>query len=146
MKLLKEKLIEKIAEHIATVILTIISTVILVAAQFVPVKFINSVDPLAWFWLVVVLIIACIALAVYIFVKRPKYVFIPDVAIYKEKRTGNYFCPSCMANGKKSHLKEYDNGWVCMTKDCNRKYYKPGKEPDPPKRKVINKGWVNGWR
>lgn len=144
MKLLKEKLIEKIAEHIATVILTMIIIGIVFAAQFVPVSIINKVEPLTWFWLVVVLVVTCIALAVYIFAKRPKYVFIPDVAIYKEKRTVNYFCPSCMANGKKSHLKEYDNGWVCQTKDCTKKYYKPGKEPKPQERKVIHPGIGDG--
>lgn len=54
-----------------------------------------------------------------------------------------------MTNGKKSPLKEYENAFVCMT-DFKHKYYKPGKEPEPPKRKVISKGigsgWINRWR
>lgn len=136
----------KIKERAVELIITLLFTpFIILAANFTPDDDIKRVDPLIWFWLVIALLTICAFLLVYIVYKREKYIFIPEFAILQEKRTRNYFCPSCMANGKKSHLKKYDNVWVCQTKDCGRKYYKPGKEPKPPGRRIISKGTDNGW-
>jgi len=135
------KIKEKAAEQIVTLIFT--SGIVLVA-KFTPDDFIKGVNPLTWFWLVIFLFAICVFSLVYIIHKKEKCVFIKEFGIYQEKKTGNYICPSCKANGKKSHLKEYDTGWQCMTKDCYRIYYKAGKEPKTPARRVISKGIDNG--
>lgn len=145
MKSFFEKLKEKLADHLIALLATTFAGFISAVAKYSSPYIVGTVDPLSLFWLVVGLIILCLALVAYIFAQRPKYRFIKELDIYQEKKTGNYFCPSCMANGKKSHLKEHDNGWQCMTNECNRRYYKPGKEPKPPERRVISKGIDNGW-
>ncbi len=141
-----DNFIAKIKERAVELIIAVLYTpFIILAAKFTPDDFIRRVDPLIWFWLVISLVTICTFFLVYIVYKREKYIFMQEFGILKEKRTGNYFCPSCMANSKKSHLKEYENGWQCMTKGCNALYYKPGKKPEPPTRRVISKGIDNGW-
>jgi hypothetical protein len=68
---------EKLKEELAKFIAQILITAVLILAMLIPKDAIRSIDPLIWFWLVVVLVIACIALSAYIFAKRPKYVLIP---------------------------------------------------------------------
>ncbi len=143
MKQTWQKVKEEVAKLLAKGIIAILSSAVLILATLIPKDAIRRVDSLIWFWSAVILFAACLALVVYIFRQRPKYIFISELKIYQEKKTGNYFCPSCMANGKKSPLGKYELGWQCLTKDCKSGYYEPGKEP--PKRKVISKGIDNGW-
>jgi len=142
---------EEVAKLVAKSLIAILSSAVLILAMFIPKDAIRKVDSLIWFWLVVIIFLACLVLVVYLYRQRPKYIFIRDLSIWQEKKTGIYLCTSCMANGKKSPLKEYEKGWLCLNKDCQSVYYKQGKEPKPPERSSINKGidnggWVKRWQ
>lgn len=147
MKTVIEKLRDNLLELLIAGLLT---PAMLVAAKLLPEEVIKKVDSVTWFRLVVALVIFSAGLTVYILKKRPRFIYNPEHRIYYEKKTGNPFCPSCMANGKRSHLHEYEAGWRCMTKDCKGIYYKPGIEPKPQERRVIHPGidggWVHGWK
>ncbi len=136
---------EKLADHFMHLLVLGLVGSLLIIANLLSIDFIKKVDSLTWFRSAIGLFILCLILGAYIYEEK-KLKYIRELSIYQHKRTGIYFCTSCKINGKKSPLKEYENGWKCLNKDCNRNYYKTGKAPEPHKRRVINKGWVNGWR
>ena len=122
-------------------------------------------DPRYLFGIVVMLATICFVLIGYIISKRPKDMWLPELGIWKEAKSGHYICPSCKANNKRVPMKEDDKGWACQVEE---KYmaFKPGQEPkseekkelkaasasSPPesRRRLISKGiessWINRWR
>jgi hypothetical protein len=53
-----------------------------------------------------------------------KYEFLPDRGFFKNKKTGAFFCGSCLAKGIESPLVKLQAGpslhWECVNKDCGR--------------------------
>lgn len=146
---LKEKLVDKLAGILVAVIP---GSVILVISILLPVESIRNIDAVLLFWMNVCFLIICTGLFTYIITKRPRYKFIPEYGILEEIKSRTYYCTSCHSNGKRSPLKENENGWFCMNKECGKIYFKHGKEPKPAsassERHVINRGlsgWVNRW-
>ncbi len=150
MKQFWAKVKEEVAKLVARGLIAILSSAVLILAMLIPKDAIRKVDSLIWFWSAVILFVAFLALVVYIFRQRDKDIFIRELKVWQEKKTGNYVCPSCKSNGKRSYLKEYEDRWVCLTKDCRCPYFKPGKEPKSQDRRVIHygigSGWVNRWK
>lgn len=145
MKQFLTKVKEEVAKLVAKWLIAVLSSAVLILAMLIPKDAIRRVDSLIWFWSDVILFIACLALVVYIFRKRDKDIFINEFKVWQEKKTGNYVCPSCKSNDKRSYLGDYENKWVCLNKDCRHTQYKPGKEPKPQGRQVISKGFVKDW-
>lgn len=151
MKQFLTKVKEEVAKLVAKWLIVILLSPVLILAALIPKDAIRRVDSLIWFWSAVILFIACLALVIYIFRQRDKDIFIKELSVWREKKTGNYVCPSCKSNGKRSYLKEYEDRLVCLTKDCRRPYFKAGKEPKSQGRRVIHPGidsggWVRNWK
>jgi hypothetical protein len=110
----------------------------------------DKFDPQYMFWLAVILIATCFFLIGYILSQRPKDIWLPELGIWKEKRSGHYICPSCKANNKRVPLKETDKGWWCQ---AEKRYlaYKRGQEPKPASasspapHEGNRKSWVRNW-
>lgn len=144
------KVKEEVAKLVAKWLIAILLSAVLILAGLIPKDAIRRVDSLIWFWSAVILFAACLALVVYIFRQRDKDIFIKELSVWREKKTGNYVCPSCKSNGKRSYLGDYENRWVCLNKNCRHTQYKPGKEPKSQGMRVIhpgigNGGWVKNW-
>lgn len=74
---------------------------------------------------------------------RPKLKFDSRLGIYRDKKTGLYYCPSCHIKKLRSPLKESASGWFCSVKDCRLSY----KNPDykAPSGGVQHSGGRNNW-
>lgn len=145
---LKAKLKEKLPEYI----IKGIGVAVLFIAPLIPY---DQFDLQYMFWVVVMLISTCFFLTGYILSQRPKDIWLSELGIWKETKSGHYICPSCKANNKRVPMKEDDKGWSCQV-EAKYLAYKPGQEPkseetkelkpasasSPPesRRRLINKG------
>lgn len=146
---LKTKFKEKLPEYIFKGI----GLAVLFIAPLIPYE---KLAPQYLFWAIVILSAMCFFLISYILSQRPKDIWLPELGIWREKKTGYFICPSCKANFKRVPLKEDNKGWRCQAEG---KYlaYKPGQEPkpasasSPPRasRRVLSEGikksWVRDW-
>lgn len=60
-----------------------------------------------------------------------KYEFIKELGIYRSKKSGHYFCSSCLMKNIESPLTEKPGGWRCELKDCGKNYHNPSYHPPP---------------
>ncbi|MBI2517797.1 MAG: hypothetical protein HYV95_12910 [Opitutae bacterium] len=50
--------------------------------------------------------------------------FIPQVGVWRHKKTGLHYCPSCLNRGIESLLQEKSDRFFCPQKDCTRLTHK----------------------
>jgi hypothetical protein len=50
--------------------------------------------------------------------------FVAEVGIWRHKKTGLHYCPSCLNRGIESLLQEQSDRFYCPQKDCARLAYK----------------------
>jgi hypothetical protein len=141
----KDKIKEKLPEYIFKAI----GVVIFPLAALIPY---DRFDSQFLFWTLVIITAICFFLVGYITSQRPKDIWLPEIGLWQDKKTGNYICPSCKSKNIRSPLMETDRGWVCSIKDCKLKRYKPGKEPKIATGAAVvfdpgfRSSWINGWK
>lgn len=74
---------------------------------------------------------------------RPKLQFDPRLGIYRDRKTGLYYCPSCHIKKLRSPLKEGPRGWFCSVKDCRQSYINP--DHKAPSAGVHHSAGRNSW-
>lgn len=71
---------------------------------------------------------------------RPRLKFDARLGIYRDLKTGLYFCPSCHTKKLRAPLRESERGWRCVIKECQLFFHNPDfKEPPKPQ------GGRNSW-
>jgi hypothetical protein len=81
--------------------------------------------------IVLFLLLLISMVSLYIFWKKSKtyidlfeYSRDPLVGVSQHNATGEYFCTSCLINRIISPVREDENGWYCLRKGCEQKYFK----------------------
>lgn len=138
---LKEKMEAHVLEALFAGLGTAIPAWLLIAeeslspllAQLQPSTVIRSVAAL--------LLIALWAVALFLFF-RPRLKFEPKLGVYRDLKSGFYYCPSCYAKKLRSPMREQDSGWRCVVKECKSFFANPDyKNPDnQPQRRRIHGG------
>lgn len=137
MNSLIEKFKEKIVEIFTTLLFLILVALFLLGYNLIPAETLKKVDPFLWFKVIFGLFFVLIILVAIILKQRPKFTFIQELGIWKEKKTGNHFCSKCKADGKISPLYEMEDRYHCYS--CRQQYAKPGFQHLTAK-KIIHKG------
>lgn len=66
------------------------------------------------------------------FYYRPRLRFDKRLGIYRDRKTGLYYCTSCLiANQLKVPLTEMAHGWACGVKSCGKFYPNPDYKKPP---------------
>lgn len=129
---------EKLQAHTLEGLLAILGTAIpawLLLAESRIAPFVSQLDPTTVVRaLALSLIVTLWSLAILLFV-RPRLKFEPRLGIYRDRKRGLYFCPSCYSKKLRTPLREEKNGWRCLVKECHGFYRNPDyTEPPTPKR------------
>jgi hypothetical protein len=70
--------------------------------------------------------------------KRSGFEFISRLGVYRHKKTGVYYCTSCLKKDNLiSPLREYQAGWQCQVKSCEKFYTNPDYKKPPRQRTVL---------
>lgn len=56
---------------------------------------------------------------------RPRLKFDTRLGIYRDRKTGLHYCPSCHSKKIRAPLKEGDRRWYCQIRDCRMSFPKP---------------------
>jgi len=62
---------------------------------------------------------------------RPKLKFDSRLGIYRDKKTGLYFCPSCHTKKIRAPLRQGERGWRCVIKECQLFFPNPDYKEQP---------------
>jgi hypothetical protein len=95
-------------------------------------QYVSSLDPTVIVRVIAALVAIAASLLVALIWSRLRLEFDKDIGIYKDRRKGHLYCPSCYSNGKKSPLKEQENGWACVAAGCKFFAKRPGYEEYMP--------------
>jgi ribosomal protein L37AE/L43A len=130
---------EKVQAHALEGVLAILGTAIpawLLLAESRIVPFVARLDPATVVRaLAASLVVALWSVALLLYF-RPKLRFEPRLGIYRDRKSGLYFCPSCHSKKLRAPLREEKAAWRCMVKECDSYYRNPDyKEPPAPERK-----------
>lgn len=71
-------------------------------------------------------------------------IFDKRLGIYKHKKTGDYYCPSCLAEHIRSPLKEMKHGWICGVLKCKQFYENPDYK-EPPYERIRKPSITDGY-
>ena len=128
----REFLQERLAYTLWAVIIGILSALgsLLYKDFFVPFleKVVPSIPPRSLFAIASIeLVLLLMALISFMLLhnKKRKYRFDKVHGIWRHKKTGEAFCPSCLANNIESPLQESKAGWWCGIKTCEKFYRNP---------------------
>lgn len=119
---------EKLQAHALEALLATLGTalpawMLLAESQIVP--FVSQLEPTTVLRAVAFcLVVALWSVALLLFF-RPRLKFEPRLGIYRDRKRGLYFCPSCYAKKLHTPLREEKNGWRCLVQECRGFYYNP---------------------
>ncbi|HEX9757249.1 MAG TPA: hypothetical protein VGB26_05565 [Nitrospiria bacterium] len=112
-------------------------------------EMIQTVSPLLWTKIAVLLFLVCSVLVIVVeyqtYKLQPKFQFIKNLGLTRDVHSGEYICTACHSKSVRSPLKERQYAWFCQTKGCKTVYYKPGHEPDPSNKDILGGGWVRDY-
>lgn len=137
---MKSLIMDQLKGFLIAFFVIILSPIWLIGKKLISFTILEKVDAILWVKLVFTLVILCIFLFLYIIFNRPKFIFDPELGLYKKNKSKLFYCASCYVNGIHSPLKEFSTAWICQNKSCRCPHYKPGCEPLPKKRRVISPG------
>lgn len=65
---------------------------------------------------------------------RPRLKFESRLGIYRDRKTGLYYCPSCHSKKLRAPLRVSAKGWRCVIKECQLFFHNPNykESPNPP--------------
>jgi hypothetical protein len=84
--------------------------------------------------IILIQFLALIGTLVYILLTRNKsrhYRFDKHLGISFHKKTGEPFCPTCLLSNVVSPLMEFESGWRCQRKECNKPFSNPNYKAPP---------------
>lgn len=143
---LKEKLQEEVAKYLAIALLAlalfVLAAIWVLPGELLPTQVIQWLDEYSTGETLLRALLVTAGLAAWIIYLRPWLRFDKRLGIYRDIRTGLYYCTRCKTE-KRIHtpLLEIPNrGWHCVS--CKWIYDDPDRD-QPPKRKVISRG---SWR
>lgn len=142
---------KKIKEHpIASKIVTTLAATTILSGVGYLVAFLKSGFDM-WFCLTILFAIISLTLGIFLYRSHPELIWVPNEGVWKNIRTGNYYCPTCKGDGRKTPLGERENHWYCPGEQCGFWIYRPGKEPKPePRREIVSHGvrpdWLDNFR
>lgn len=139
-KVLKEKLVA----HGIEIIFMLLGIVVLISlplAETWLVPFVTQTPPE---WVVRVfafLVVAVLGLVAWIFYQRPNLRFDEDTGVYVDRKTQRHFCPRCLSEKKRSHLKNESHGFRCTV--CSSYFGDPNRKGNEEPRKNLGPhGWM----
>lgn len=90
------------------------------------------------------LLVAAVGWAVaFLMFFRPKLKFDSRLGIYRDRKSGLYFCPSCHTKKLRAPLRESERGWRCVIKECQLFFHNPDfKEPPKPQESRGRNSWM----
>lgn len=133
----KEKLQAHSLEALSVLLVSVLTTGVLLAENHLA-QYVKTIEPttIVRLLLLSVLVAAsCLGVLLYFW---PRLKFDSRLGIYRDRKTGLYYCPSCHVKKLRSPLKEGPRGWFCAVKDCRLSYSNPDyvAPPEPPRRRV----------
>lgn len=144
---LKEKLQAHAFEAALAALGTAIPTWLLLAeAELVP--YVSQVSPTTVLRAVALLVAIAGWLTALLLFFRPRLKFDTRLGIYRDRKTGVYYCSSCYSAKVRAPLKEFESGWRCVVKDClmwfeNPDYKAPPSPPAPTESR--RRSWIRDW-
>jgi hypothetical protein len=140
------KIFQKYAEWIVMSSLTVLSVTLAISAHellFLPLAKANNGERLG--------IIASLSFGLFllfffysiylrIWKNKPKsndYLFNEINGVCSHKKTGKFFCTSCLIKNIESPLKTLSYGWICLNKECNS-YYNDPNNPEPESTPIVS--------
>lgn len=142
---------EKLQAHALEALLAVLGTALpawLLLAESSLVPYVSRLDPTTVIRAgALSLVVALWASALLLFF-RPRLKFDPHLGIYRDRKSGIYYCPSCHSKKIRSPLREEEEGWRCVVKDCLLFFENPdikAQPQAPPQRTVRKSSWVRDW-
>ena len=124
--------IEKLKAHslevLALVLVSVLSAVLLLAESHLA-PYIKEVAPVTMLRLLLLLVLLALLGPFAFLYFRPSLKFDAKLGIYHDRKTGLYYCPSCLSKKIRSPLKQGKHGWFCVVKDCRTSFANPDAVP-----------------
>ncbi|MEO5657075.1 MAG: hypothetical protein ABIO65_10270 [Nitrospiria bacterium] len=144
---LKEKLQAHALEAALATLGTAIPAWLLIAESHL-VPYVSRIDPTTVLRVLAVLVALSAWSTALLLFFRPRLKFDTQLGIYRDRKSGIYYCSSCYSAKRRAPLKEFKSGWRCVVKDCNMWFENPTyKEPPSPRPQAETrpKSWVRDW-
>ena len=126
---LKAKLLDLAILLIGT---TLISALLVFEGHLAP--FVSQLPPKTIIRVGIALLLIVSWLGFFLWRSYPRLKFDSRLQIWRDKRSGLFYCPSCRSKKLFSPLGEEKNGWRCGIKECNQFYRNPDYNDDFHKR------------
>ena len=121
-------LYEKLQNHAIEVILGGLSTVVLaglILAEHELVPYVSKLSPISVIRAFELMLFVSLVSIAFVFHFRPRLKFDSRLGVYRDRKLGLYYCPSCHTKKLLSPMQEYDRGWHCLAKGCLMFYKNP---------------------
>ena len=139
---------EKIQAHAVSLVFAFLALVVPSALLIAQEQLANYAEghPIAMVRVLAGLVLITTVFAAMFFYYRPRLCFDKRLGIYRDRKTGLYYCSSCLITSKvKAPLRERADGWRCQVVSCGKSYanpdYKQPPSPPPPQRRS---NWMSG--
>lgn len=121
---IKEKLQAHALETLLATLGTVLPTWLLVTeSRLVP--YVSQLDTTTVIRLAALSSVLILWLSAILLFFRPRLRFDSRLGVYRDKKTGLYFCPSCQSKKLRAPLKENKEGWRCVIKGCQLFFANP---------------------
>lgn len=132
--------IDKLKDHaLKTLAVSVVSgiTAALFLAENYLAQYIKTLAPVIIVRLLALLFLVALSFGILLLFTWPHLKFDSRIGIYRDRKTGLFYCPSCRSKKLRSPLKQEEKGWRCVVRDCMMFYSNPS-YVDPKKSKTVS--------